>query len=53
MRIWVMAGVTFREAARKKILWMVLAAGAAFLVLYATGLHFQWNSSTASTSGWR
>jgi ABC-type transport system involved in multi-copper enzyme maturation permease subunit len=36
-----MAGVTFREATRKKILWMALAAGAAFLALYATGLHFQ------------
>lgn len=41
MRIWVMATVTFREALRKKILWMALAAGAAFLALYATGLHFQ------------
>jgi Cu-processing system permease protein len=41
MRIWVMARVTFREAARKKILWMALAAGVAFLALYATGLHFQ------------
>lgn len=41
MRIWIMAGVTFREAMRKKILWMALAAGAVFLVLYATGLHFQ------------
>ena len=36
-----MAGVTFREAARKKMLWMALAAGGAFLVLFATGLHFQ------------
>jgi ABC-2 type transport system permease protein len=41
MGIWVMAGVTFREAARKKVLWMALVAGAGFLVLFATGIHFQ------------
>jgi ABC-2 type transport system permease protein len=33
--------VTFREAARKKILWMAFALGLAFLALFATGLHFQ------------
>src|SRR5215469_333453 len=36
-----MAGVTFREAARKKMLWMALVAGCAFLIVFATGLHFQ------------
>jgi len=36
-----MAGVTFREAARKKILWMALIAGLGFLVLFAVGLHAQ------------
>jgi ABC-type transport system involved in multi-copper enzyme maturation permease subunit len=41
MHIWIMAGVTFREAARKKFLWMALVAGVAFLALFATGLHFQ------------
>lgn len=41
MSIWTMAAVTFREAARKKMLWMALAAGAAFLLLFATGLHYQ------------
>src|SRR5579863_7175826 len=41
MGTWIMAGVTFREAARKKVLWMALAAGAAFLALFATGVHFQ------------
>ena len=41
MRVWVIAGVTFREAARKKILWMALAAGVGFLALFATGVHFQ------------
>jgi Cu-processing system permease protein len=38
---WIMAGVTFREAARRKILWTAILAGAAFLALFATGLHFQ------------
>jgi ABC-type transport system involved in multi-copper enzyme maturation permease subunit len=41
MGIWTMAAVTFREAARKKMLWMALAAGAAFLLLFGTGLHYQ------------
>ena len=41
MGVWIMAGVTFREAARKKMLWMALAAGGAFLTLFGTGLHFQ------------
>src|SRR5437763_4513808 len=41
MCVWIMARVTFREAARKKMLWMALLAGCAFLVLFATGLHFQ------------
>jgi len=41
MGVWIMAEVTFREAARKKILWMALAAGGAFLILFGTGLHFQ------------
>ena len=41
MGVWVIAGVTFREAARKKMLWMALGAGGAFLILFGTGLHFQ------------
>ncbi|HLK34995.1 MAG TPA: ABC transporter permease [Terriglobales bacterium] len=41
MGLWIMAGVTFREAARKKVLWMALAAGLAFLALFTTGLHYQ------------
>jgi ABC-2 type transport system permease protein len=41
MGAWVLAGVTFREAARKKLLWMALLAGVAFLALFGTGLHFQ------------
>src|ERR1700756_1074210 len=41
MGVWIMAGVTFREAARKKMLWMALGAGGCFLILFGTGLHFQ------------
>ncbi len=41
MGTWIMAGVTFREAARKKVLWMALAAGVGFLCLFGTGLYFQ------------
>jgi len=36
-----MAGITFREAARKKMLWTALIAGLGFLGLFALGLHFQ------------
>jgi len=38
---WVIAGITFREAARKKILWTALGAGVGFLLLFALALHFQ------------
>src|SRR5215467_7631377 len=41
MNIWIMAGITFREAARKKILWTALAAGLGFLVIFGIGLHYQ------------
>ena len=41
MGAWIMAGVTFREAARKKVLWMALVAGVGFLALFGTGLHYQ------------
>jgi Cu-processing system permease protein len=41
MNIWIMAAVTFREAARKRILWTALGAGAAFLMLFGLGLRLQ------------
>lgn len=41
MQVGVIAGMTFLEAARKKVLWMALAGGVAFLVLFGTALHFQ------------
>ncbi len=41
MGVWTMARITFREAARKKILWTALLAGLAFLVVFGIGLQFQ------------
>jgi Cu-processing system permease protein len=41
MGLWIMAGMTFREAARKKILWTALAAGIGFLIVFGLGLHYQ------------
>jgi ABC-type transport system involved in multi-copper enzyme maturation permease subunit len=41
MGAWIMAGITFREAARRKILWTALGAGLALLAIFAIGLHYQ------------
>ena len=41
MGTWIMAGITFREAARKKILWTAFIAGIGFLLVFGIGLHFQ------------
>ena len=41
MALWIMAGMTFREAARKKILWTALIAGLGFFVVFGIGLHYQ------------
>lgn len=41
MGVWTMAGITFREASRKKILWTALLAGLAFLLVFGIGLRFQ------------
>jgi ABC-type transport system involved in multi-copper enzyme maturation permease subunit len=41
MGCWIMAGVTFREAAKKKILLAAAIAGLAFLAIFAIGLHYQ------------
>jgi len=49
MSTWIMAGITFREAARKKILWTALLAGLGFLVVFGIGLHFQIADFSRST----
>jgi ABC-2 type transport system permease protein len=41
MGAWIMAGVTFREASRRKVLWTALLAGLGFLVVFGLGLHYQ------------
>jgi Cu-processing system permease protein len=41
MAVWIIAGMTFREAARKKILWTALIAGLGFLAVFGIGLHYQ------------
>lgn len=48
MGVWIMARITFLEAARKKILWTALLAGAAFLILFGTGIHYQVKDFNAS-----
>lgn len=39
--MWIMAGMTFREAARRRILWTALIAAALLLIVYAVALHLQ------------
>jgi ABC-type transport system involved in multi-copper enzyme maturation permease subunit len=39
--LWVIASITFREAARKKILWTALIVGLGFLIVFGAGLHYQ------------
>lgn len=45
-----MAGITFREAARRKILWIAAIAGVVFLGLFGAGLHFMLRSISPTVS---
>ncbi|MHB8652865.1 MAG: ABC transporter permease subunit [Terriglobia bacterium] len=38
---WIIAGITVREAARKKMLWTALLVSGGFLALFAAAIHFQ------------
>lgn len=49
MSIFIMAGLTFQEARRKKLAWVALGLGAAFLALFAVGLHFILQEITESS----
>jgi Cu-processing system permease protein len=49
MNTWIMAGITLREAARKKILWTALIAGLGFLAVFGVGLHVQIVDFSAGT----
>ncbi len=40
MRLLTITNLTIREAWRKKIFWMALVLGVAFLILFAVGFHF-------------
>jgi Cu-processing system permease protein len=39
--VGVVASITFREAARKKILWTALVVGIGFVVVFGAGLYYQ------------
>lgn len=39
--VWIMAGITWREAVRRKILWTALIAGALLLAVFAVAMHLQ------------
>jgi len=39
--VWLMAGITLREAARRRLLWTALGAAAILLAVFAVALHFQ------------
>ncbi len=39
--LWIMAGVTFREAARRRILWTALGAAVLLLAIFAVALRLQ------------
>jgi len=39
--LWLMAGISFREAARRKILWTALIVGSLLLAIFAAGLRLQ------------
>jgi Cu-processing system permease protein len=41
MGIWIMACITFKEAARRKILWTALILGLGFLAIFGLGLQVQ------------
>ena len=40
MRVFIIAGLTFREAWRQKTFWMAFVLSIAFLILYGIGFHF-------------
>lgn len=47
---WTMTQLTFREAARKKVLWAALAAGLGTIALFGAGLYFQLKDFAARTN---
>lgn len=46
-QIGVITGLTFREAWRRRLMWIGLGLGAVFLALFAVGFYFAWQDFTA------
>ena len=40
MNLWIIAKLTVREAQRRRLLWVALVLGLAFIALFAVGYHF-------------
>lgn len=49
MKMLIMASLTFREAGRKKLVWLALGLGGAFLLLFGLGMHFILQEISEST----
>ena len=47
--LWVIASITFREAARKKLLWTALVVGLGFLIVFGGALYYQVSDFRASS----
>jgi len=50
MGLFTITALTFREAWRKKLFWLALGLGLAFLVLFAIGFHFIFIEITTNSS---
>ena len=50
MKAWVIAELTLREAARRRVLWAALLLGLAFLALYGLGLQLMLNGPGAQAT---
>lgn len=46
MGMWIMAHNTFKEAARRKLLWTALILGLGFLVIFGLGMRIQMDDAT-------
>jgi Cu-processing system permease protein len=46
MGMWIMAQNTFKEAARRKLLWTALILGVGFLVIFGLGIKIQMDDAT-------
>ena len=50
-QIGVITRLTFREAQRRKLLWIGLGLGIAFIALFAIGYYFAWKDYTENAQG--